>query len=271
MREAPWWRSASETGLSAKLAVSIGTEAGIRLIALSGSAVRAASAVPTHTQAPLRQPDPTLASPADVADPPGNAVGSFIATLSPDQRQAVLDYLRSPSLVSLSTLVRMLNAAQQHMLVDVLASHDAVTAGAPRTPQQAPSLAAAPPQPAHGTAPPTLAQVDPGVTVSAPAGIAVHVIPTVTGSLLYLSYVLQNNTNGTLHADPHEVQATGGQPIDVRQMDPGAPGMIAVGSVRWATVVASRSCQRNVAAPERCGRRCAGGNPRDESALETNE
>jgi hypothetical protein len=225
-------------GLSARLALSIGADAGTRLILLSGSTVTRAGPATSHASAPPSQPGRAPASTADPTDPPPNTVGSFIATLSPDQRQALVEYLRAPSLVSLSTLVRLLSPSQQHMLADVLASRDTVSAGAPQTPQPAPTVTAAPPQPAHATAPPSLAQADPGVTVSAPAGIAIHVVPTTTGGVLYLSYVLQNGTGKALRADPHEIEVTGASgPITVRQMDLGTPGEIGAGSMETGVIM----------------------------------
>lgn len=232
-------------GLSAKLAVSIGTEAGTRLVALTGSAVTGASPATSHAPAPRSQPDPAPAPTADPTGPPPNTVGSFIATLSPDQQRALVDYLRSPSLASLSTLVRLLSPSQQHFLIDALANQDGLPIGGPQTPQPAPAVATGPPPPAHGTAPARLAQADPSVTVSAPAGITVHVVATPTRGILYISYVLQNGTDTTLRADPHEVAVAGATgPVTVRQMDVGTPGEIVAGSMETGVIMLSPASER---------------------------
>lgn len=239
-------------GVSAKLAISIGTNAGVHLVALIGSSVADAGPQPAPTAPPHSQPDPTSQASARVADPPDppvSGVNALIATMSSGQRQALVDYLRSPSLASLSTLVRLLNPSQQHMLVGVLADRSTLTPSMAQPRQAAsPAVVGASSQaaPAISAPAPAMAeQAHPRVTVSAPAGIAIHVVPTTTGGVLYLSYVLQNGTGKTLRADPHEVEVTGASgSITIRQMDLGTPGEIVAGSMETGVIMLTPTSER---------------------------
>ena len=235
-------------GVSAKLALSIGTGAGARVVTLTGFA--AADPVPRPTPvAPLRrQPDPASRANAAVADPPSGGVDALIATMSADQRQALVNYLQSPSLESLSTVVRLLSPSQQHMLVQVLASHSPLSQGAAQAPQAAPPAVAPLPSTVTATSttqPAKADSVDPGVTVSAPDGIALHVLTMRTGGILYLSYVVQNHTGRTLRADPHDIDVAGADgAITVRQMDVGTPGEIAEGSLETGVIALTPASAR---------------------------
>ncbi len=237
--------------VSAKLAVSIGTAGGARAITIAGPSVASTARRSDPTEAPRIQSDPpsqASVSTADPPDPPAPGVNALIATMSSDQRQALVEYLRSPSFASLSTLVRLLSPSQQHMLVEVLANHsplphDTVQASQPARPAVAPPSSTTT---AASTAPPTKADpVDPGVTVSAPDGIALHVLPTRTGGILYLSYVVQNHTGRMLRADPHDIDVVGAHgAITVRQMDVGTPGEIAAGSMETGVIALTPASAR---------------------------
>lgn len=78
---------------------------------------------------------------------------------------------------------------------------------------------------------------DPTVHVAAPAGVRVHVVATRAFGLVYLSYVVQNQTARALRADPRDIDAAGivGS-VTVRQMDIGTPGMIAPGSMETGVI-----------------------------------
>jgi len=94
-------------------------------------------------------------------------------------------------------------------------------------------------------APPLPGQPDPDVTVSTPAGIAVHVIATATQGVLYLSYVVQNDTGAIVRADPHDVEVAGTRgPVTIRQMDIGTPGQIAAGSMETGVITLTTAGDR---------------------------
>lgn len=110
-------------------------------------------------------------------------------------------------------------------------------------PQQAAVPAPPASQPPAGTA--ARVWLDPRVTVSASTGLAVQAVATLAGGVLYISYVIQNETSGTLHADPHGVEVSGTRDATtVRQMDVTTPGEIPAGSMETGVIACTPAAGR---------------------------
>lgn len=87
--------------------------------------------------------------------------------------------------------------------------------------------------------------LDPRVTVSASTGLAVQAVATLAGGMLYVSYVIQNETSGTVHADPHSVEVTGTrEAATVRQMDVSTAGEIAAGGMETGVIALTPTTDR---------------------------
>jgi len=227
---------------SARLSITVGTGDGLRLVALRGT--RTTSPPPISQVAAGPPTAPTVPTPASSAAPD---IGRFVATLTPGQRQAFLEYAASRSLASLSALVQTLNPAQRAMLMDALASPGPAS---PVTPPSSPAPATSPPlmgapaarasgAPTHGLTAPSSPTVwtDPDVVVSAPAGLQVHAVATVSSGTLYVSYVIQNDSRAPVFADPHAVEVSGIRgPPTVQQVDVSAAGEIGAGSMETGVI-----------------------------------
>ena len=110
-----------------------------------------------------------------------------------------------------------------------------------------PQRAAVPAPPASRPPAGTAVRVwlDPRVTVSASTGLAVQAVATLAGGVLYVSYVIQNETSGTVHADPHGLEVTGTrEAATVRQMDVSAPGEIAAGGMETGVIACTPTTDR---------------------------
>ena len=200
--------------------VTVGADAGVRGVVLTPGTPLASSRPPGQV------------SPAPAAEPV--SLPGFLAGLTDDQRNALLRYLRAPTLDQLSAVMKMLAPPQQETLMRLLGQKAAAPAP-PRAPalpgseDQTPSTAV----PGGEVAPPAA----PGARVSAPAGVRVTVVPTAVGATLYVSYVFQNLTGHTLRADPHDLEIAGTRgTTTVRQMDIGEPGVIAPASVETGVI-----------------------------------
>jgi hypothetical protein len=201
--------------------VTVGADAGVRSVVLTGAPV--VDGMP-----------PGQASLAPAAEPA--SLPAFLGGLSADQRDALLRYLRDPTLDQLSAVMKMLAPPQQETLMRLLgqkapdiAPASPQTSAPPGNADQLPSTAV----PGGGAALPDA----PGARVSAPPGVRVTVVPTSVGATLYVSYVFQNLTGHTLRADPHDLEIVGTrETATVRQMDIGEPGVIAPANVETGVI-----------------------------------
>jgi hypothetical protein len=209
-----------------------------------GGGVSAAAAVPASSSppAPARaQGNAGLAPARAAAQPMG--VSRFVAGLADHQRAALAAYLRDPSLDGLAALLRTLTPPQQAAFMRLVAGGSGEMAGAVGAGPMAREAAEQP----HGQAAGTPVQAsDPagapaapaGVRVSAPEGVRLAVVPTWTGPVLSISYVLQNNTPHPLRADPNQIVVSGATgDVTVRQLDLGEAGMIPFGGVETGVIV----------------------------------
>jgi hypothetical protein len=109
--------------------------------------------------------------------------------------------------------------------------------------QGAQAPAQPPGRPQGGTAAPV--RLDPRVTVSVPTGLSVQAVATLAGGVLYVSYVIQNQTTGAIHADPRAVEVSGTrEPATVRQMDVSTAGEIAAGSMETGVIACTPATDR---------------------------
>lgn len=203
-----------------------------------------------RAQAPRQPPAQQGVTQAETPD-------AFIRTLTAQQRAALTDYLASPSIQSLAVLVRTLDDTQRMTLVRLLASQSQPPrvpappgpsqpspGAAAQQPQQQPPSSGQPSSPSAATWPQTRQtavvqsqSVDPPVHVAAPDGVPVHVVPTRAFGLVYLSYVVQNQTSRALRADPRDMEAVGvSGPVTVRQIDIGTPGVITPGAMETGVI-----------------------------------
>jgi hypothetical protein len=209
-----------------------------------GGGVSTAAAGPTLSSppAPARaQGNAGLAPARAAAQPMG--VSRFVAGLADHQRAALAEYLRDPSLDGLAALLRTLTPPQQAAFMRLVAGGSGEMASAVGASPIAHQAAEQPPGQATGTPvqasdPAGAAAAPAGVRVSAPEGVRLTVVPTWTGPVLTLSYVLQNNTGHALRADPHAIAVSGvvGD-ITVRQLDLGEAGVVPSDGVETGMIV----------------------------------
>jgi hypothetical protein len=220
-------------------------DAGFHAVRLEeGGGVSAAAAVPTLSSppAPARAQGNATVSPARAAAQPTD-VSRFVAGLADHQRAALAAYLRDPSLDGLPTLLRTLTPAQQTEFMRLVAGGSGEMASAVGASPVARQAAEQPHGQAAGTPirasdPAGTAAAPAGVRVSAPEGVRLTVIPTWTGPVLTLSYVLQNNTGHTLRMDANQMVVTGAPgAVTVRQLDPGEAGVVSAGGVETGVIV----------------------------------
>jgi hypothetical protein len=221
------------------------TEEGTGLHAVrleEGGGVSAAAAVPASPAAPARAEENATVAPARAAAQPTD-VSRFVAELTDRQRAALAAYLQDQSLGSLAALLRALSPAQQASFMRLVAGGSSEMASAVgaspiahQASQQPHSQAAG--TPVQASDPAGAAAAPAGVRVSAPEGVRLTVVPTWTGPVLTLSYVLQNNTGHALRADPHAIAVSGAAgDVTVRQLDLGEAGMIPFGGVETGVIV----------------------------------
>jgi hypothetical protein len=194
-----------------------------------GGGVSAAAAVPTSSSptALARAQENAGVAPGATATRPTD-VSRFVAGLTEHQHAALAAYLRAPSLGGLAALLRTLTPAQQTEFMRLVTGGSSVMASAVGASPVARQAAQQPHGQVAGTPvrasdPAGTAAAPAGVRVSAPAGVRLTVVPTWTGPVLTLSYVLQNNTGHTLRTDANQMVVTGAtgdvtvrQPISAR-------------------------------------------------------
>ncbi|GEM_PF-2875104 len=232
-------------GLGGSLAASFRVtvtdqDSGVRAVRLdAGSAAARGSDTPVSK--------PSGGQPAAQAGGRGAARASdaagFVSSLSGPQRAALAAYLQDQSLGSLAALLRALSPAQQAEFMRLVsASSDEVARVVGSRPSGAQTAERGQAAPDGSQAPPggraAAAGAPAGADVSAPAGVRVTVVPTWTGPMLWLSYVLENHTSAALRADPANMSVSGAAgPVTVRQLDPGDPGVISPGGVETGVIV----------------------------------
>jgi hypothetical protein len=209
-----------------------------------GGGVSAAAAGPTLTSPPVpaRAQGNAGLAPARAAAQPTDVSG-FVAGLTDRQRAALAAYLRDPSLDGLAALLRALTPPQQAAFMRMVAGGSSEMASAVGASPVARQAAEEPHGQAAGTPvqasdPAGAAAAPAGIRVSAPEGVRLTVVPTWTGPVLSLSYVLQNNTGHALRADPNAITVSGAAgDITVRQLDLGEAGLVGPGGVETGVIV----------------------------------
>jgi hypothetical protein len=231
-------------------------DSGIRAVRLETAAASPHAAAVPASPRPAAAQAPSGPGPATPAESQAaarsTAVGAFVSALTNPQRAALAAYLRAPSLGGLAALLRALTPPQQAAFMRLVAGGSGEMASAVGAGPVARQAAEQPHGQAAGTPirasdPAGTAAAPAGVRVSAPEGVRLTVVPTWTGPVLSLSYVLQNDTGHTLRADPNAIAVSGAAgDITVRQLDLGEAGVVPSGGVETGVIVLTEASFREV-------------------------